>query len=178
MRRRRPVHDRFVRAFDRKTGARRWTFYTVPHDPRRGPQEKPYLDAALKTWDPQTDWSYGGGGTVWDGMEPTVVPGTAGATALSIGSMGCSGCTLGAGGVVSCWGCNGSSQLGDATTTPSSTAVRAMGVPAATSISLGQAHACALTATGDVWCWGGNTSGQLGIGSGLPSSPPAQVVSL
>ena len=117
-------------------------------------------------------------GTVWDGVEPTVVPGTSGATALSIGSMGCFGCALGAGGVVSCWGCNGSSQLGDATTTASPTAVRAIGVPAATSISLGQAHACALTASGEVWCWGGNTSGQLGLGSGLPSSPPALVVGL
>jgi quinohemoprotein ethanol dehydrogenase len=58
----------FVRAFDLKTGKLRWTFYIVPHDPKFGPQEKPYLDAALKTWDPQSDWSKGGGGTAWDGM--------------------------------------------------------------------------------------------------------------
>ncbi|WP_226019059.1 PQQ-dependent dehydrogenase, methanol/ethanol family [Novosphingobium sp. FKTRR1] len=58
----------FVRAFDLKTGARKWTFWAVPHDPKNGPQERPYLDAALKTWDPQSDWSKGGGGTAWDGM--------------------------------------------------------------------------------------------------------------
>jgi quinohemoprotein ethanol dehydrogenase len=58
----------FVRGFDLKTGQRRWTFWIVPHDPRKGPQEKPYLEAALKTWDPQSDWSKGGGGTAWDGM--------------------------------------------------------------------------------------------------------------
>ncbi len=58
----------FVRGFDLKTGHRRWTFWIVPHDPKLGPQEKPYLDAALKTWDPQSDWSKGGGGTAWDGM--------------------------------------------------------------------------------------------------------------
>lgn len=58
----------FVRAFDLKSGARKWTFWVVPHDPKLGPQEKPYLDAALKTWDAQSDWSKGGGGTAWDGM--------------------------------------------------------------------------------------------------------------
>lgn len=58
----------FVRGYDLKTGARRWTFWIVPHDPKTGPQEKPYLDTALKTWDPQSDWSRGGGGTAWDGM--------------------------------------------------------------------------------------------------------------
>lgn len=58
----------FVRAFDLKTGARRWTFWTVPRDPRLGPQEAPHLKTALATWDPQSDWSQGGGGTVWDGM--------------------------------------------------------------------------------------------------------------
>ncbi len=58
----------FVRAFDLATGKLRWTFWTVPHDPKTGPQETAALDAALKTWDPASDWSYDGGGTAWDGM--------------------------------------------------------------------------------------------------------------
>ncbi len=64
----------FVRAFDLADGKRRWTFWTVPHDPKTGPQEGAYLDAALKTWDPASDWSYGGGGTAWDGLayDPTL----------------------------------------------------------------------------------------------------------
>ena len=117
-------------------------------------------------------------GVMWDGVAPTTVPGTRDATALSIGALGCFGCVLGAGGVVSCWGCNGEGQLANASTLPSDSAAPAAGVPAATAISVGKAHACALTAGGDVWCWGSNSNGQLGIGSGLPSSPPAQVTGL
>jgi hypothetical protein len=116
--------------------------------------------------------------TSWDGLAPTVVAGTAGATMLSIGSRGCFGCVLGAGGVVSCWGCNAEGQLANASTTPTPTAAPISGVPAASALAVGGTHACVLAADGTVWCWGGNASGQLGIGSGLPSSPPAQVTDL
>jgi quinohemoprotein ethanol dehydrogenase len=57
-----------VSAYDRKTGEFRWRFYTVPRDPRLGPQDQPHLTAAIDTWDPSYDWHLGGGGTVWDGM--------------------------------------------------------------------------------------------------------------
>ena len=117
-------------------------------------------------------------GTMWNGVAPTVVPGTSGATGLAIGAPSCFGCVLGAGGVVSCWGCNGDGQLANGSATASATAAPAMGLPPAAAITLGETHACALTATGAVWCWGGNGSGQLGIGSGLPTSPPAKVADL
>ena len=55
-------------AYDMQTGAFRWRFYTVPRDPKLGPQDQPHLEAAIKTWDRSYDWSFGGGGTVWDGM--------------------------------------------------------------------------------------------------------------
>jgi quinohemoprotein ethanol dehydrogenase len=58
----------YVSAFDRRTGALRWRFYTVPRDPALGPQDQPHLVAALKTWDPKHPWAAGSGGTVWDGM--------------------------------------------------------------------------------------------------------------
>jgi quinohemoprotein ethanol dehydrogenase len=59
----------YVSAYDRTRGALRWRFFTVPHNPAEGPQEAPYLDAALKTWDSRHRWDAGsGGGTVWDGM--------------------------------------------------------------------------------------------------------------
>ncbi len=58
----------YVSAFDLKSGALRWRFFTVPHDPAEGPQEQPDLEAALKTWDPHHPWSAGSGGTVWDGV--------------------------------------------------------------------------------------------------------------
>ncbi|MFC2953891.1 PQQ-dependent dehydrogenase, methanol/ethanol family [Marinicaulis aureus] len=59
----------FVTAYDVKTGERRWRFYTVPHDPKAGPQENPELEDAVKTWDPESRWDIGGGGTVWDAIQ-------------------------------------------------------------------------------------------------------------
>jgi quinohemoprotein ethanol dehydrogenase len=58
----------YVSAYDRHSGALRWRFFTVPHDPAEGPQEQPYLQAAVKSWDPRHRWDTGSGGTVWDGM--------------------------------------------------------------------------------------------------------------
>ena len=58
----------YVSAYDRQSGMLRWRFFTVPHDPAEGPQDQPYLEAALKTWDPRHRWNAGVGGTVWDGM--------------------------------------------------------------------------------------------------------------
>ena len=57
-----------VGAYDVNTGALRWRFFTVPHDPKLGPQEHDYLERAAKTWDPRHRWDAGSGGTVWDGI--------------------------------------------------------------------------------------------------------------
>lgn len=52
----------FIAAFDAKTGAQAWKFYTVP-----GPGDKdPGLIKAAKTW--PKDIVGGGGGTVWDAI--------------------------------------------------------------------------------------------------------------
>jgi quinohemoprotein ethanol dehydrogenase len=40
-----------VSAYDLRTGAFRWRFFVVPSDPRKGPQDQPHLQAALKSWD-------------------------------------------------------------------------------------------------------------------------------
>jgi quinohemoprotein ethanol dehydrogenase len=58
----------YVAAYDLATGAFRWRFYTVPRDPKEGPQEQPHLVEAIKTWDRRHRWDAGSGGTVWDGM--------------------------------------------------------------------------------------------------------------
>jgi quinohemoprotein ethanol dehydrogenase len=58
----------YVTAYDLQTGAQRWRFWIVPRDPKSGPQEAPYLDAALKTWSKDTRWDIGGGGTAWDAI--------------------------------------------------------------------------------------------------------------
>ncbi|MGO9632631.1 MAG: PQQ-dependent dehydrogenase, methanol/ethanol family [Steroidobacteraceae bacterium] len=58
----------YVSAYDLQSGTLRWRFFTVPRDPKWGPQDQPHLARAIKTWDPRHRWEYGGGGTVWDGI--------------------------------------------------------------------------------------------------------------
>ncbi|MBJ7443474.1 MAG: PQQ-dependent dehydrogenase, methanol/ethanol family [Sphingobium sp.] len=58
----------YVTAYRVADGKQAWRFFTVPHDPKTGPQENPALDAALKTWDKDSRWDIGGGGTVWDAI--------------------------------------------------------------------------------------------------------------
>lgn len=57
----------YVTAYDLATGIRRWRFYTVPGNPKKG-FEHPELMKAAKSWDPNSRWDLGGGGTVWSGM--------------------------------------------------------------------------------------------------------------
>ncbi len=58
----------YVAAYDVASGAFRWRFYTVPRDPRAGPQDQPHLEKALASWDPRHRWEAGSGATVWDGI--------------------------------------------------------------------------------------------------------------
>jgi len=57
----------YVAAYDLKSGAFKWRFYTVP--PAVGqPYENPELAAADKTWDRHRGNEFKGGGTAWDGF--------------------------------------------------------------------------------------------------------------
>lgn len=58
----------YVTAYDLATGKQAWRFWTIPRDPALGPQESAALDAAVETWDPNSRWDIGGGGTVWDAI--------------------------------------------------------------------------------------------------------------
>lgn len=58
----------YVSAYNISDGSEAWRFYVVPHDPKEGPQETPELEAALKTWDPNSRWDIGGGGHAWDAI--------------------------------------------------------------------------------------------------------------
>jgi quinohemoprotein ethanol dehydrogenase len=58
----------YVTAYDAATGGEAWRFWTIPRDPALGPQESEALEKALATWDPQSRWDIGGGGTVWDAI--------------------------------------------------------------------------------------------------------------
>ena len=58
----------YVTAYDVDDGSEAWRFWTIPHDPAQGPQESEALEKALATWDPDSRWDIGGGGTVWDAI--------------------------------------------------------------------------------------------------------------
>jgi quinohemoprotein ethanol dehydrogenase len=58
----------YVSAYAIASGALQWRFYTVPRDPKEGPQDQRHLDKALATWDPRHRWEAGSGATVWDGI--------------------------------------------------------------------------------------------------------------
>jgi quinohemoprotein ethanol dehydrogenase len=57
----------YVTAYDAETGKLAWRFYTVPGNPDDG-FEHPELAMAAETWDRDSRWDVGLGGTVWDGM--------------------------------------------------------------------------------------------------------------
>jgi quinohemoprotein ethanol dehydrogenase len=57
----------YVTAYDIETGKQAWRFYTVPGDPKK-PFEHPELELASRTWDPNSRWEFGMGGTPWDAM--------------------------------------------------------------------------------------------------------------
>lgn len=58
----------YATALDKKTGKLTWRFFIVPGDPKAGPDEHPEVSEARKTWDPNSRWDLGGGGTAWDSI--------------------------------------------------------------------------------------------------------------
>jgi alpha-tubulin suppressor-like RCC1 family protein len=122
-----------------------------------------------------------GSGTLYASVQPTAVVGlTQGVREVAAGRD--FSCALTDGGVVYCWGANGSSQLGpNALGAYSATPVRVDGLgEGVQSVQAGGQHACAITRNGGVKCWGSNSHGQLGNGqtSNTPSASPVDVTGL
>jgi alpha-tubulin suppressor-like RCC1 family protein len=68
-------------------------------------------------------------------------------------------------GTVWAWGNNSNGQLGDGTTTQSTSPVQVSGLSNVTAIAAGATHTVALKTDGTVWAWGDNSNGQLGNGT-------------
>ena len=60
----------YVSAYDQRTGALVWRFYTVPGEPgvRDGAASDDILEQVRGSWFGDTYWKIGGGGTVWDSI--------------------------------------------------------------------------------------------------------------
>jgi Regulator of chromosome condensation (RCC1) repeat len=78
-------------------------------------------------------------------------------------------------GGIDCWGDNFHGELGDGTTTTSSTPVTVLGITKATAVTAGTSDACALIEGGTIDCWGDNGTGDLGNGTTTDSYAPTQV---
>src|SRR5262249_15211160 len=75
---------------------------------------------------------------------------------------------------VRCWGANYVGQLGNGSTTPSLTAVTALGITSPTELSCQFQTNCALAA-GTVYCWGHGSEGTCGDGGGVDRPTPVAV---
>jgi len=85
-------------------------------------------------------------------------------------------CGLTNAGTAYCWGTNNSGQLGDGSTTSTSTPVAVSGgLTFSAVVPAGGDHTCGLTNLGATYCWGDNYYGELGDGSTTNSSVPVVV---
>jgi uncharacterized repeat protein (TIGR01451 family) len=135
-------------------------------------------DGTLQCWGDNGSGQLGNGTTTNNSSTPVTVSGLSAAVSVSAGSGHT--CAALSDGTLRCWGDNSYGQLGDGTTTSSSsTPVTVSGLSNAVAVSAGGFHTCAVLADGTVRCWGSNGYGELGNGTtGFGSSTPVTVSGL
>jgi alpha-tubulin suppressor-like RCC1 family protein len=125
------------------------------------------------------DNTYGelGNGTNTSSSTPVAVSLPSGTTVTAIAGATIFSLALTSSGQVLAWGFNGQGQLGNGTTTNSSTPV-SVSLPSGTTVTaiagFGH-HGMARTSTGQVLAWGFNGDGELGNGTLISSSTPVAV---
>ncbi len=129
---------------------------------------------AVMCWGDNTAGALGDGTTV-STASPVAVSGlTSGVQSVAVGDD--FSCALTGVGGVTCWGGNTAGELGNGTTTGSTTPVAVTGLTSGVlSLTAGSTFACAVLADGSVACWGQNTWGQLGDGTTTSSDTPVAV---
>ncbi len=120
-----------------------------------------------------------GNGTTNESDSPAAITLASGVTATAVAGGGAYSLAIGSNGKVYAWGFNSDGQLGNGTTTSSSTPVAitlASGVTA-TAVAAGYAHSLAIGSNGRIYAWGSNSAGQLGNGMSntSPNPTPAMV---
>jgi len=110
---------------------------------------------------------------------PVVVSGISGSvSAMAVSAGYAHTCATRANGTISCWGDNGSGQLGDGTIMDRYVPTAVMGIGNVFATVAGEFHSCALIADGTVLCWGSNNAGQLGDGTFSSHHTPKPVPNL
>ena len=129
-------------------------------------------------------WGYNGEGQVGDGTttnrySPVDVTGLGSGVSNQIGIGLNSVCAVLNNGMLKCWGNNTNGQLGNGTTTNSSTPTLVSGfLSGASRISVGGSTACVINTSRALYCWGLSTDGQMGTGSTTKSLTPTPLPSM
>jgi hypothetical protein len=104
-----------------------------------------------------------------------VVPALVLANVVGIAAGGFHSLALLSSGIVRSWGDNASGQLGNNSTTNSSTPGTVSNLSGITQIAGGYEHSLAIDHSGHAWGWGANADGQLGNGTLTDEPTPVQV---
>jgi len=105
---------------------------------------------------------------------PTEIEGISDARAIGAGRW-LHICVVVSDGKVKCWGGNSTGQLGDGTTTNSTSPVVVKGVSNAVAIAAGVAHTCVVLSRGTVKCWGTDSFPGRGKIYGFRSLTPIEI---